>query len=398
LPGTIALAFSVLLVGSLPSLTSCAPNTMPGWASANSPNTPASDNQLFGVAAASAKDVFAVGYSTPTAGGLDQTLILHNGGTKWTPMSSQDTTGASDRLVGVSAFSANTAWAVGYSYNTATGERQPLIESYDGTTMTWQIVGGPTVPGILNRLYGVAAVSATEAWAVGESGSLNKPLIEHYVGGDWHLYSGPGVDTGADGCVLNGVAVVPSTNTLWAVGYCGNYYANAPTQPFIEHYDGNYWTPYPSTPTGTPNNILYGVAADSISDAWAVGYSQTAFGPQQSLIEHNNGGGWTPVTNSVNASVYNNALSGVAAVTSGDVWAVGNYTTGLSADAASYTLIEHLEGNNWAVKFSPNWSLENNYLTGVAVVPGTAPARLWAVGYYGHRHPTSPYQTFVMEH
>jgi hypothetical protein len=369
---------------------------MPGWASADSPNTPASDNILTGVAAVSTNDVFAVGFSAPI-GGLFRTLILHYNGTMWTPMSSQDITGAGDRLYGVAALSATNVWAVGESGNTLSGQRQPLIESYDGTTMTWHIVGGPPVPGDYNRLSGVAAVSATEAWAVGESDAPNKPLIEHYDNGDWHLYSGPGVDTGADGCALSGVAVVPSTNTLWAVGHCHNS-AGGPTQPFLEHYDGTEWTPYAIAPTGIPFSILNGVAADSASEAWAVGYSATTGGPDQTLIEHYTTSGWTPVASTVNASVYNNVLNGVAAVSASDVWAVGYYTTGVSADAATYTLIEHFNGSGWAVEYSPNSGVENNYLTGVVVVPETAPARLWAVGYYGHRHPTSLYKTFVMEH
>jgi hypothetical protein len=402
LPGTIALAFSVLLVGSLPSLTGCTQSTMPGWASATSPNTPASDNQLFGVAADSAGDVWAVGYSTPTAGGLSQTLIEHFDGSMWKHMESQDITGASDRLHGVAAFSPNNVWAVGESLSDVSQESQPLIEFYNG--LTWSIVGSPPAPGDHNSLWGVAAVSATEVWAVGYSvtGGLAKPLIEHYLNGSWSLYGGPGVSVGPDTCGLNGVAVVPGTApaTLWTVGQCGPT-SIRPTQPFIERYDGSSWKPYLSTPTGRPTSILNGVAADSANDVWAVGYStSTGAGglTSQTLIEHFAGNSWAPVPNSVNQSVYYNFLSGVAAVTSGDVWAVGYYTTGFSADAATYTLIEHFNGNNWTIENSPNWNLENNYLTGVVVVPGTAPARLWAVGYYGHRHPTSLYQTFVLEH
>jgi hypothetical protein len=398
LPGTIALAFSVLLVGSLPglALTSCGASTMPAWVAATSPNQPASDNVLNGVAADSASDVWAVGYSTPPAGtsGTTQTLIEHYDGSTWSLVGSQNVLGAGNVLTAVVALSPSNVWAVG-DYADTTGLNQTLIEHYDGST--WSLVGSQNVAASNNYLTGVAAFSATNMWAVGYSsavGRLPQPLIEHYDGHNWSLY---GASTGPVNCILSGVAVVPATSALWAVGNCTT--TNGLPQPLIEYYDGTSWSVSPGASTasaGSEASSLSGVAADSASDGWAVGYvTPASSGLRQTLIERYDGSSWSLLA-SPNAGAYQNELNGVAAVSANDVWAVGEYSTAAGAGGLNQTLIEHYDGSNWSIVFSPNSLIEDNHLTGVAVVPGTA--RLWAVGYYGHGQTTSPDQTAVMEH
>jgi hypothetical protein len=387
LSGTIALAFSVLLVGSLPSLSSCAPNTMPAWASATSPNQPASDNELYGVVADSASDVWAVGYYTPTApGSLSQTLVEHYNGTKWSSVDSADVVGANNYLTGVAALSPSNVWAVGH-YDTTTGLTYPLIEHYDGTT--WSLVGGAGAAAVGCILSGVAAVPATSAlWAVGDcttTGNIPQLLIEHYDGSGWSLVEDPGPG------VLNGVAAL-SADDVWAVGEYA-IAASGPYQTLIRYYNGSGWGLYSGVNGGFNDNYLYGVAPLSANNVWAVGYYGPASGFQQTLIVRYDGSSWSVVT-SLNQGVYQNYLLGVAALSADDVWAVGEYAT--AANGPFQTLIEHYDGHTWSIVASPNSPIEDNHLTGVAVVPGTA--HLWAVGYYGHGHTTSPYQTFVMEH
>jgi hypothetical protein len=399
LPGTIALAFSVLLVGSLPSLTltSCGASTMPAWAAATSPNQPASDNALLGVAADSASDVWAVGYDTPTTTGLTPTLVEHYNGSNWTIVTSANVVGGSNKLTGVAALSASDVWAVG-NYTSGSGLTQPLIEHYDGST--WSLVGSLHVAGSYNYLTGVAAVSATDVWAVGyysAPGSPAQPLIEHYDGTTWSLVGGASL--GPVACILSGVAVVPATSALWAVGNCTT--SNGLPQPLTEYYDGTSWSSYPGASTGLTGAVdgnLHGVAADSANDVWAVGYD-TANVFQQTLVERwtgTTGTYWTLVA-SPNSGAYQNELLGVAAASASDVWAVGYYDTTANG-LNDQPLIEHYDGHTWSIVTSPNSPIEDNYLTGVAVVPATVPAHLWAVGYYGHGSTSSPYQTFVLEH
>src|SRR5204863_435092 len=110
----------------------------------------------------------------------------------------------------------------------------------------------------------------------------------------------------------------------------------------------NYSACAPATPTATPTSVpcapawtvidspnqgtslinLYGVAAVSANDVWAVGayYNGTA---KQTLTEHWNGTAWS-VVSSPNVGSGNNSLSGLAAVSANDVWAVGYYVNGSS--------------------------------------------------------------------
>ena len=70
---------------------------------------------------------------------------------------------------------------------------------------------------------------------------------------------------------------------------------------------------------------------------------QSSFNYYFTLIEHWNGSSWSIVP-SVNNGTYNH-LRGVAAVSPGDVWAVGTDGT--------YPLIERWNGSNWSIFASP---------------------------------------------
>src|SRR5579872_2779813 len=96
----------------------------------------------------------------------------------WTVVSSPNG-GADNLLYGVTAISASDVWAVGGDIN-AHGNNQTLIEHWN--EKTWTIVASPNVTSDYNILYGVAAVSATNVWAVGTYGGSNgnnQALIEH---------------------------------------------------------------------------------------------------------------------------------------------------------------------------------------------------------------------------
>src|SRR5687767_6531273 len=67
-------------------------------------------------------------------------------------------------LNAVSGTSANDVWAVGVSHD-GTPPSRTLIEHWDGAQ--WSIVPSPSPDNQLNELRGVAAISATDAWAVG---------------------------------------------------------------------------------------------------------------------------------------------------------------------------------------------------------------------------------------
>ena len=100
----------------------------------------------------------------------------------------------------------------------------------------------------------------------------------------WQVQPSPNV--GITSSVLTGVAAASATDA-WAVG---QYYNGAAYQTLIEHWDGTAWVVQSSPNVGSNTNVLYGVAATSGSDAWAVGdytVTSTSGGPgHRTLIEH----------------------------------------------------------------------------------------------------------------
>src|SRR6185312_8595690 len=103
---------------------------------------------------------------------------------------------------------------------------------------SWSIVKSPNVPPTSNDdLYGVAAISANDVWAVGEyiQGSTGYTLIEQWNGTNWSIVSSPNLGT-SDG--LDSVAAI-SANDIWAVGTSG---ASQNIQTLIEHWNGSKWS------------------------------------------------------------------------------------------------------------------------------------------------------------
>jgi hypothetical protein len=139
----------------------------------------------------------------------------------------------------------------------------------------------------------------------------------------------------------------------------------------VEHWDGITWGIVPGPNLGAGNS-LNGVAARSASDVWAVGYDRTFTGAQ-TLTEHWNGSTRT-VVSSPNPGTSGNYLNGVSAISASDVWAVGSYT---NSGSPAQTLVEHWDGTSWAIANSPNVGTNSNTLNGVAAVSA---GDVWAVG------------------
>ena len=90
---------------------------------------------------------------------------------------------ANGTLYGVTALSSSNAWAVGFSFNGTAG--QTMIEHWNGSS--WRLVASPNPAGSShdNNLYGVAATSSTNAWAVGgyrTPSNVGRTLILHWNG------------------------------------------------------------------------------------------------------------------------------------------------------------------------------------------------------------------------
>jgi hypothetical protein len=137
-------------------------------------------------------------------------------------------------LRGVAATSASNAWAVGCSTVCATTSAfmKPLILRWNGKT--WQRMPGPAIAGG-GALAGVAATSARQAWAVGETGSVTagKTVILRWNGSVWKRVSSPspGANSG-----LSSAAAISGSNAL-AVGGHGTSTPHTLTL----HWSGTSW-------------------------------------------------------------------------------------------------------------------------------------------------------------
>lgn len=232
-------------------------------------------------------------------------------------------------------------------------------------------------------LYGVSATSGSNAWAVGGFGHAggDAELIEHWNGRRWKVvFRGLNVSQNADDFV--GVAATSATSAF-AAGTISSQYAF----PLIDHWDGATWrqdrTPTPGGDCGCAA-ILTGVAATSRSNAWAVGDYEGDSTALLTLILRWNGKAkaWVQVPSPNPAGSGNggvNILLGATALSQADAWAVGVANSGPSGQRN--TVIEHWGGAGWTVVPSPDPSRAgcvHDELLGVAA----SPAATWAVGDY----------------
>lgn len=310
------------------------------------PDSLSETDALLSVAATSASDAWAVGGTVPGEtgkGATHYTIILHWDGRAWTRLPRP----LGGTLFSVAARSRGDAWAVGDSPLLASETGPPLIEHWDGKA--WTVTPSPDVANA--ALDAVAAISPSDAWAVGTSGAgsfVSGVLIEHWDGKAWTRVRSPAVANGS----LVAVAAV-SASDVWAVGSTGGYVRDGSWIPYrglVEHWNGRTWTVVPSP--GLRGGSLAGVAAISPRDAWAVGsvtggpdvvngaIGWSADTSSKTLIEHWDGRTWRQVSSREPGQ---SSLSGVAAASASDAWAVG----GLSIGGVDYGIIAHWDGKVW---------------------------------------------------
>jgi hypothetical protein len=332
------------------------------WSVVSNPNVGAYSNTLSAVVAISANNVWAVGNETSSAA---LTLIEHWNGTSWSVVSSPNPSTSNNTLNGVVALSAKNIWAVGFDFsNSFSGSavQQTLVEQWNGTS--WNVVASPNPGTSNNSLNGVAAVSATNIWAVGfqqNSGAAQQTLVEQWNGTSWNVVSSP--NPSSYGNTLTGVTVA-SSNSIWAVGYRVN--RSFFSRTLTEQWNGTRWSVVESLNACPNNNLLDGAVAISRNLVWAVGFSVLQNGPPQTLSEQWNGTQWSVVSspNSIGGA----SLSGVAAISASDIWAVGSDVSG--------ALTEHWNGKQWSFVTNPRQGTSRS-LNGVAAISTND---VWAVG------------------
>ncbi len=200
------------------------------WTQVPAPDADSNNNQLESVTAVAADDVWAVGFRDTETFYTFGPLIEHWDGTAWSVVSSPSALGSEGVLSSVSGTSGSNVWAVG----NVTPDAYPaesLIEHWDGTR--WRLVPHSLRPRY-SGLLGVSALSADDAWAVGGYTDIDGPtglvLTEHWDGSRWTVVDAP--SPGSDATLYAVDAI--SEHDIWAVG------ARIPSQitPLIMHSFG----------------------------------------------------------------------------------------------------------------------------------------------------------------
>lgn len=321
-------------------------------------------------------------------GGFLALVTFRNAGTNsghgsmftWKVVPSPNVGTFQNQLGSVAALSTSDAWAVGTSSNgniqQSNVTTSALIEHWNGTQ--WSVVQSPKPGSGDYGLESVAAISSNDVWAVGYSWDkdVQQTLIEHWDGKQWSIVQSPKPRFGQND--LSSIAAA-SANDIWAVGYTLDHKTNA-AKTLIEHWDGRHWSIIPSPNGALIQNILYKVAIVSTNDIWAVGYSSNSDYYNSGnlvLLEHWNGQQWSVVSSPNIAGANEQILSGLSAISANDIWAVGFSTNGNDPGSIK-TLIKHWNGSQWSIVSSSNPGTGGNQLNDVIARSAND---VWAVGY-----------------
>lgn len=289
----------------------------------------------------------AVGASDPSSSGPVGT---------WTFVPSPNVESASPSIIvdntlqGIEAIAPDDVWTVGYANNPSGPQYsiQTLALHWDGSE--WSIVATPNAPMDWSRLYGVAATSSNDVWAVGASQDVasvpGRTLIEHWDGSAWSIVPSP-----SPGAVVNELRAVAavSASDAWAVGFCAGWYRSS---TLILHWDGGSWSrvPSPNPNAEFASNELYGIAAYSADDIWAVGVSGNSTNPYAPLALHWDGAAWSAIsTDGLGGGGYGSFFRSVSGTSSGDMLAVGAtvFDAGFDGGIRHVAFAAHWDGAAW---------------------------------------------------
>ena len=225
---TSSSANDVWAIGSLMNLgTGVVSSLFEHWnGTAWTATTVESNNQfLFGASADAANDAWAVGFN-----GSEniETSAMHWDGTNWKSVATPNVGEGTNKLNAVLALAPNDVWAVGSSTPVAPPKQAAtltLIEHFDGAS--WAIVPSPNVgpnsPNQSNRLLGLTANSANDIWAFGsyfpaDGSGHQMTLLLHWDGTSWTIASSPSPAKRGSPCDLLWAGVGPSSGNVWILG------------------------------------------------------------------------------------------------------------------------------------------------------------------------------------
>ena len=284
---------------------------------------------------------------------------------RWTNSQQAKFIGTDASLVSVTAIAQDDVWAVG---TRRIGEpAKTLIQHWNG--QRWKTIPSPNTDGVYTWLNAVDGISTDDVWAVGSG--RGGTLTLHWNGTKWRKI--PSLVNFVQPPTLNAVVAI-SSDDVWA----GGTIAQDIQRTLMLHWDGVEWSFAPSPDVGNDWNYINKMAAVSANDIWAVGFFSNEHDPEQTLILHYDGNMWQHVP-SPNVGSGQNELTGVAAISANDVWALGRYIN----NNIHYALVLHWDGNVWSVHPLPNSIAKNARMGGIFA---SSASDIWAVGSLSKRN------------
>jgi hypothetical protein len=331
---------------------------------------------LDAVAGTGPDDVWAVG-GTMTGPVRGHALVFHRSSAGWRqiPVPSPGTTAS---LLSVDSAAPGDVWAVGYRCARAScagggfGERS-LIER--GSNGSWQAVPSPNPDTGGDRLNAVAAISPTDAWAVGEAFDegiyLHQPLLVHWNGARWTAANAPRIP--GEDVNMSGLLALSPTD-VWAVGHgClgGRGCGGTPLiRPVVLHYDGVRWAVVSTVRLTAAGSSLQDIVGNGPADLTAAGWrARTRHGNSRPLGERRVNGrwrvGWAPA--------FGGILFGADTAPGAPVWTVGDRRS----RGGFRTLAVRRTPGGWRAVASPTPRGRMSSLSSVAVL---SRHDVWATG------------------
>jgi len=254
--------------------------------------------------------------------------------TAWTP-AGLPSLAPESALNGVAATTGGTAWAVGEQYQGLIAPGDPLVMQLSGGRWTRVPLSAVQWRG---SLTGVAAVSPTDAWAIG-SDTGGDPHILHDSGGTWTDVPFPG--SGNDEVTLSQIAAAPGANP-WVAG-------NGPDGPVLLQWTGSQWVSQ-AAPAGDTG--LTAVTVYSATDVWVAGLVPNPESYYQRLmtLSHWDGSTWTTLDTTGTAGWF---VSSIVVASPDDVRIGGQYGTGVPIYDIPNPLLAHWDGTSWTAASLP---------------------------------------------
>ncbi len=195
------------------------------WSVVPSPQLSQTGSVLTSVAAVSPTDIWAVGDSVDAPTTSVQTLVEHYDGRTWKVVASPNPLPKAfldqNVLVSVHAASASNVWAVGYQQDFGLQRTLTLIEHWNGSA--WSVVSSPNdsvAAGSTNRFKAVTGFSGSNLYAVGLVATANtsgqqRNFAARFDGSTWSIISTPRPGMSSN---LNGADAIAGTSNLWFAG------------------------------------------------------------------------------------------------------------------------------------------------------------------------------------